>query len=154
MNKTIYTLAITSLLTATILTGCQNSTKKEQVAQDKVVDAQADMKDATEELVVAKKEATAQQWKQFKAETNARIAENESRIAELKVKMNKTGNSIDAMYAKNIEELELKNKEIKVKVDTYKNDSNDDWESFKREYNHDMDQLNQSLKDITVDNKK
>ena len=154
MNKTIYTLAITSLLTATILTGCQNSTKKEQVAQDKVVDAQADMKDATEELVVAKKEATAQQWKQFKAETNARIAENESRIAELKVKMNKTGNSIDAMYAKNIEELELKNKEIKVKVDIYKNDSNDDWESFKREYNHDMDQLNQSLKDITVDNKK
>ena len=154
MNKTIYTLAITSLLTATILTGCQNSTKKEQVAQDKVVDAQADMKDATEELVVAKKEATAQQWKQFKAETNARIAENESRIAELKVKMNKTGNSIDAMYAKNIEELELKNREIKVKVDTYKNDSNDDWESFKREYNHDMDQLNQSLKDITVDNKK
>ena len=154
MNKTIYTLAITSLLTATILTGCQNSTKKEQVAQDKVIDAQADMKDATEELVVAKKEATAQQWKQFKAETNARIAENESRIAELKVKMNKTGNSIDAMYAKNIEELELKNKEIKVKVDTYKNDSNDDWESFKREYNHDMDQLNQSLKDITVDNKK
>ena len=154
MNKTVYTLAITSILTATILTGCQNSTKKEQVAQDKVVDAQADMKDATEELVVAKKEATAQQWKQFKAETNARIAENESRIAELKVKMNKTGNSIDAMYAKNIEELELKNKEIKVKVDTYKNDSNDDWESFKREYNHDMDQLNQSLKDITVDNKK
>jgi hypothetical protein len=154
MKKTIYTLAITTLLTATVLTGCQTSTKKEEVAKDKVADAREDMQDAAEELMVAKKEATAEEWKQFKAETNVRITENESQIAELKVKMKNTGNSIDAMYAKKIDELEQKNKEIKIKVASYKNDTSDDWESFKQEYNHDMDQLNQALNDMTVDNKK
>lgn len=154
MKKTIYTLAITTLLTTIVLTGCQTSTKKEEVAKDKVADAREDMEDATEELMVAKKEATAEEWKQFKAETNVRIAENESQIAELKVKMKNTGNSIDAIYAKKIDELEQKNKEIKIKVASYKNDTSDDWESFKKEYNHDMDQLNQALKDMTVDNKK
>ena len=28
------------------------------------------------------------------------------------------------------------------------------WESFKREFNHDMDEIGQALKDLTVDNKK
>ena len=154
MNKAIYTLAITTLLTATILTGCQTSTKKEEVAKDKVADATEDMQAATEELMVAKKEATAEEWKQFKAETNIRIAENESRIAELKVKMKNTGNSVDAMYAKKIEELEQKNTEIKNKVESYKNDSRDDWQSFRQEFNHDINQLSEALKDINVDNKK
>ncbi|MFE3867229.1 hypothetical protein ACFX5E_03960 [Flavobacterium sp. LS2P90] len=154
MKKTIYTLAITTLLTATVLTGCQTSTKKEEMAKDKVADAREDMADAAEELMVAKKEATAEEWKKFKAETNVRITENESRIAELKVKMKNTGNSMDAMYAKKIDELEQKNKQIKIKVDSYKNDTSDDWESFKKEYNHDMDQLSQALKDMAVDNKK
>jgi hypothetical protein len=27
-----------------------------------------------------------------------------------------------------------------------------DWESFKREFNHDVDELGQALKDLTVDN--
>jgi hypothetical protein len=29
-----------------------------------------------------------------------------------------------------------------------------DWEKFKREFNHDMDELGKSLKDLTVNNKK
>jgi len=32
--------------------------------------------------------------------------------------------------------------------------SQSNWESFKREFNHDMDEIGQALKDLTVDNKK
>jgi len=39
-------------------------------------------------------------------------------------------------------------------LDSYKNDADSDWQSFKREFNHDMDELGHSLKDFTVDNKK
>lgn len=49
--------------------------------------------------------------------------------------------------------MEQKNKELKVKIDSYKNDVNSDWKAFKKEFNHDMDQLGKSLKDFTVDNK-
>jgi DNA-directed RNA polymerase subunit N (RpoN/RPB10) len=31
--------------------------------------------------------------------------------------------------------------------------SQSDWEAFKREFNHDMEELGKALKDLTVDNK-
>ncbi|MFV5692129.1 hypothetical protein ACM55K_08910 [Flavobacterium sp. LT1R49] len=154
MKKTIYILALTTFIAGTILIGCQTSTKKEEEAKDKVADAREDVQDAKEELMNARKEATTEEWKAFKDQTNATINENEMRIADLKAKMKKTENSIDAMYAKKVNELEQKNKDIKAKVETYKNDRNSDWESFKREYNHDMNELGNALRDVTVDNKK
>jgi hypothetical protein len=154
MKKTIFTPILTTFIAGIVLVGCQSSTKKEEAAQDNVADARENVEDAKEELMVAKKAATAEEWKVFKNETSVIINENEIRIAELKAKMKKTGKSIDALYEKKIEELEQKNKDIKAKVETYKNDTSSDWESFKREYNHDMSELGQALKDITVDNKK
>jgi hypothetical protein len=71
----------------------------------------------------------------------------------MKTKMKKTGKSIDEAYAKQIEALELKNKNIKLKVQEYKNDTNSDWQSFKEEYNRDMDELGTAMKNLTVDNK-
>ena len=67
--------------------------------------------------------------------------------------MKRTGKSMDEQYAKKINELEQKNREIKEKVNTYKNEASDDWETFKKEYNRDMDDLGRSLKNFTVDNK-
>ena len=34
----------------------------------------------------------------------------------------------------------------------YKNDANSDWQSFKKEYNRDMEDLGESLKNFTVKN--
>jgi len=42
----------------------------------------------------------------------------------------------------------------KVKISKYKNDGNEKWESFKREFNYDMDELGQSLKDLGENNVK
>ena len=100
MKKTIYTLALTTFVAGTVLVGCQTSTKKEEIAKDKVAAARENVQDAKEELMDARKEATAEEWKAFKDQTNATIHENEMRIADLKAKMKKTVNSIDAMYAK------------------------------------------------------
>ncbi|MDI6033459.1 hypothetical protein QLS91_10275 [Flavobacterium sp. LB2P84] len=153
MKKTLFTLAITTFMAGTVLTGCQNTSKKEEAAQDNVEDARENLDDAKEELTDARKAATQEEWETFKANTNATITENEVRIAEMKASMKKTGKSIDEEYAKKIDALEQKNNDIKIKIETYKNDSKSDWESFKQEYNRDMDELGEALKNLTVDNK-
>jgi outer membrane murein-binding lipoprotein Lpp len=153
MKKTLFTLAITTFMAGTILTGCQNSSKKEEVALDNLEDARENLDEAKEELSDIRKVATEEEWNAFKASTNATIAENEMRIAEMKASMKKTGKSIDDEYAQKIDILEQKNNDIKAKIETYKNDASSDWESFKQEYNRDMDELGQALKNLTVDNK-
>lgn len=154
MKKTIYTLAAITVMTATLVLGCNTSTKKQEDAIDDLADARENMEDAKEELMMAKKESNAAEWKKIKNETNTRITANKIRLTQLKVEMTKSGSSIDTAYAKKIGELELKNKNIKIKVDSYKNDTSDDWELFKREYNHDMNELNRAIKEITHYKKK
>jgi hypothetical protein len=154
MKKIIFSLAITTFIVGTTLVGCKPTTKEEIESQEKVDIAKQNLKDAKDSLAVAKKEATAEEWQTFKNQTDSVISYNEAQIAELKLKMQKTGKSADAKYQKNIDILEQKNKNLKIKVDTYKNDANSDWQSFKREFNHDMEEIGQAFKDLTVDNKK
>lgn len=141
-------------IVATTLVSCKPTTKEEIESQEKVDVAKQNLKDAKDSLVVAKKEATAEEWQTFKNQTDSVISYNEAQIADLKLKMKNTGKSVDAKYQKNIDILEQKNKDLKVKVATYKNDANSDWQSFKREFNHDVDEIGKAFKDLTVDNKK
>ncbi|MFV8441935.1 hypothetical protein [Flavobacterium sp. LB2P44] len=153
MKKTILSLTIMTFIAGSVLLGCQNSSKKEEAAKDNVEEARDNLDDAKEELSDARAAATEEEWKAFKESTKATITQNEIRIAEMKSKMKKTGKSIDEMYAKKIEELEQRNKDIKLKVETYKNETNSDWQSFKEEYNRDMNELGDAIKNLTVDNK-
>ena len=156
MKKVIFTLSISTFMLGTILMGCQSSTKKEEVAQEKFQDAKENLEQVQYDanLSAQKKAAIAEEWNKFRNDTRATITENEIQIAELKVKIKKSGNRIDSIYYKKIDLLEQKNKDIEAKIKTYKNDTNSDWESFKREYNHDMNELGKALKDMTIDNKK
>lgn len=154
MKKTIFSLVISSFIVVTAIVSCKSTTKEEIESQEKVDVAEQNLKDAKDSLVVAKKAATAEEWQAFKNQKDSVISYNEAQIAALKLKMQKTGESVDAKYQKNIDALEQKNRDLKVKADTYRNDANSDWQSFKREFKHDMDEIGQAFKDVTVDNKK
>jgi len=139
MKKTILTVAIaTMLFIGAIFTGCQSQAEKRESARDKLQDE-------------AQKVASAEEWKTFKSESEVKISDFENRIAELKVKMKKPGKALDAQYEKRIDTLEQKIRELKTRMENYEK-SQSDWEKFKREFNHDMDELGQALKDLTVDN--
>jgi len=144
---------VTVFLTGSVLTGCQSSAKKEASARDNLQEAKQDLKevqkDADEE---AQKLANAEEWKTFKSDAEVTIRNNEIRIADLRVKMAKQGTVLDPMYEKKIEALEQQNKDLRKRIEDYEK-SQSDWETFKREFNHDMDELGKALKDITVDNK-
>jgi|SRR6187402_1474527 len=154
MKKSIFTLSALTIMIGCMFMSCKPKSEEVQNAQQNVDSAEVALTEAKEDLDEAKRAATAEEWQAFKDETNAKIEDNNAKIAELKLKAKKTGKEIDEAYKRNVDTLEQKNKRLKIKIDSYKNDANSDWNSFKREFNHDLDELGQSLKDFTVDNKK
>jgi hypothetical protein len=67
--------------------------------------------------------------------------------------MNKPGEILDPLYSKRITTLEQQNKDLRVKLYAYEK-SQSNWESFKREFNSDMDAIGEAFKNLTVDNKR
>jgi DNA repair ATPase RecN len=155
MKKIIFILAVTiTIMAGTIFTSCQSSIQKQEAAQAKVRDAKQDLNAAQKDAkAAAQVVATAEEWKAFRSESELKIRDNEIRITELNVKMKKPGEIFDALYAKKIANLEQQNKDMRARLEAYEK-SQSNWESFKREFNHDMDAIGQALKDLTVDNKK
>ena len=78
-----------------------------------------------------------EEWTAFKFSGDSIIKVNDLRIAKLKRNMKNTGKSIDVEYQKNINLIEQRNKDLKVKMNTYKTNVNSDWQSLKREFARD-----------------
>jgi uncharacterized protein YeaO (DUF488 family) len=147
MKAMIFVLVAAALFTGGIsFSGCQTAAQKEQAAQDKLEASRLVEEAKAIELAKAK------EWNEFKSEYEAKIQDNEIRILELKEKMRKSGKKVNEALAQRIEKLEQKNKDLRIRIANY-DQSQTDWESFKREFNHDMDELGKALKDLTVDNK-
>jgi len=141
-------------MAGTIFTSCQSSVQKQEAARDKVQDARQELNAAQKDANAANQVvATAEEWEAFRNESDLKIKANETRVTELNVKMKKPGEILDATYEKRITNLEQQNSEMRAKLVAY-DKSQSNWDSFKREFNHDMDEIGQALKDFTVDNKK
>ena len=153
MYKKFLTLTLTVIIAASMLVSCQSSAEKEKAAQQKLEKDKIELeKTQMEAKAKANREAIAAEWASFKVSTEIKIAENEATIADLKVKMKKSGKTLDKLYEKKIDMLEEQNKNLRSRLNSYENNQSD-WETFKREFNHDMDELGKALKDLTVDNK-
>jgi chromosome segregation ATPase len=155
MKKLTLCLSLGYILFAIItVAACQTTQAKIDKAQEKANEAAKDIKALNADARADKiKTADAQEWKAFKEETEAKIKANEARIAELRIKLKKPGKILDGIYEAKIEKLERQNKDMRLKLEAYEQNQTD-WQAFKTEFNHDMDELGQALKDITVDNKK
>lgn len=155
MKKTIYSFPLSIVFAAVlVVTSCNSPSKKAEKANENVEEAKEELYEAKAEAEVQEqKAATAEEWKVFKSESEVKIKENEARIAEIKAKMMKPGQALDSMYQRKIITLEEKNNNLRLKVNAYEKNQSD-WESFKREYNHDMDEIGNAFKDLTIDNKK
>lgn len=136
MNKAILILAI---LAAPIFTSCKSSQQKENAAKEQVVEANQNLTDT--------KASNANDWLTFKAESQAKILDNEQRIAKLKVEMNKPSSTFDGLYRTRIEKLEAKNTELKSKLNNY--DGNEtEWKTFQSDFNREMKEIGDNIKDL------
>lgn len=95
------------------------------------------------------------EYKIYRLEQEKKIVENDKLIKELKTKKNQVKKEKLINYENKIKELEKKNNELRKKiVVNYKDEGVNKWESFKKEFNHDIDELGQSLKNLFKDNVK
>lgn len=143
MNKSFFTLALTTLMAGAMLTSCQSSATKVEKAQDKVVEAKQDLNQALQDSI-----------RQFKTESENKISNYEKIIAEFRTKIAKEKKVNKLKYEKKLAELDQRNSELKKKLADYKDEEHTKWRIFKAEYNHDMDELGKSFKNLTIKNVK
>lgn len=155
MKKTIYYLAVSIVVTAgLVVTSCNSPAKKAEKAKENVEETQQELREANADAELQQqKAATAEEWNEFKSDSEVKIKKNETRIAEIKAKMMKPGLALDSVYQRRINALEEKNNKLRTKVNDYERNQSD-WESFKREFNHDMEEIGKGFEDLTIDNKK
>lgn len=154
MKKIFFLLAVTAGLTGLVTVGCKSNTEKNEDAIENVNDANANLKEVQKEAIVdASKKATDTEWQTYKTEMLVSISDNEVRIAELKKAFNKPGTKFDANYSKNIDALEKRNSDLRIRIENYENNKTD-WESFKRDFNSDLGGLGRAFESFTEKNKK
>ena len=143
--KTIFIrFASVALIAGTLVLSCVSSKKKVSNAEANVAEAQKDLDKANEEyradMVI------------YRKETSEKIVANDQSIREFKEKIADVNEDTNNKYQQKIAELKLKNNELKKKMDDYKDDGKQNWEKFKTEFSHDMDELGKAFKGITVKN--
>ena len=145
MEKSIKVLAVSVLLLGLGLISCSTPEEKVEDAQDNVEEANKELEDSKEYL-----------WEveNYKAQQAAQIEENERSIAEFNARIDSQKKEAREDYKKKIAELERKNTDMKKRIDDFNSDNKAGWERFKEEFNHDMEQLGDALRDLGKDNKK
>jgi predicted nucleic acid-binding Zn-ribbon protein len=137
-------LTLTTLVVFTL--GCTSSEKK-------VENAKEDLKEAKAELNQEQKDSVAD-YLTFKKGIEDRISENEKGIEAFNVRLKNSKNKNWAADQKRVDELEQRNINMRKKLEDYEANGKDNWEAFKTEFNHDMDDLGQALKNLSIKNTK
>jgi hypothetical protein len=146
MKNKILTLAITGVIAVMSLPASAQQDKKAADARKDVASAKKDLKEA--------KVDSAADYQKFKTESEVKIKENQEKIAELRAKKSNDSKEIRAKYDKKVLALEEKNNELRNKIRKSGDTKSSNWASFKREFNHDMEELGHAFKDLGVNNTK
>ncbi len=125
---------------------CQSS------SSERLEDAQAEAAEADKNLSNAKEEYITD-MDNFKKETSIKISANEQSIKEFKASIASSKKDIKAEYDNKINDLEVKNTDMKRKLSEYKVEGEDQWNAFKNEFSQDLEELGVALQELTVDNK-
>lgn len=138
MNKTILLLTALSVMLTAIIQSCSNPTKN---VQNNIFEGNAE--------VIVSGIAYLGDIEQYRKETAETIESYCQHIAALKSGIdgeNDCGNQYN--YRHSIFVLELYNSYMKKKLDDYKPQGQESWEIFKKEFTHQMDDLNKEFADF------
>ena len=126
-----------------ILNGCETPAQKEAAPKTNVQNAKDDLKEAKQELNA--------EYPAFRRDAEQQIADNEEKIAQLKVKLDKPGkHPLDNARRQKLDNLEKKNADLKAMLDGYETERSD-WTAFKAKFNHAKDNVRDAFKDFGDD---
>ncbi|HEX7413437.1 MAG TPA: hypothetical protein VF411_05270 [Bacteroidia bacterium] len=142
MKKSILKLAAITFILGAILTSCNTPAEKVEKAEANVTEAKKDLNEAQEEYLT--------DIENCRRATDEKIAANDQSISEFKTRIANEKKEAKADYKKKLAQLEQKNKNMKKKIDDYRADGKENWALFKADFNKGMDEIGQSLKDLTA----
>nr|WP_321451363.1 hypothetical protein [uncultured Carboxylicivirga sp.] len=163
MKKTVLKhLTVIGFVKGEDLTKCEFLEKKMDDAKAKLNYAKKEVEEAKQKLIHAKKEVV-----ESKQKLDEALVESLEKVEKEKKDLKKdretapsgvlfsrgfSTNDIKNKYEEAITELELKKNEIEKRINMFKNDGSEKWESFKQKLTHDMEELGKALKSFTVYN--
>lgn len=146
MKKPILVLAASVFITSALLISCSTPAEK-------VVNAEKNVEAANTALDKASDDFLADMEK-YKKDADDKFAANEKSIADFNARIEGQKKNARAEYKKKIIELNQKNSDIKKKMDDYKANGKENWEKFKTEFSHDIDELGKAFNEFTINNVK
>lgn len=150
MKSPIMKSLLLAAMVSIAVVSCNNSPKEKEEdlneAKDEVVDAKADLAESTLDSI--------SDFNKYKESIEIKLTENESVIAELKAKDNSNNKSTQELFVKQLDKLELKNAELKSKLENYREGPEQKWELFKVDFNKDVDDLGKSISNMAERNMK
>lgn len=153
MKKTILTIAITMFVVGTMLTACQSSAKKVENAEDKLQDSKDNVVKAQQNLNEARQDSITE-YLEFKKISRERIRAHEKSIADFKTRIANDEKEVKANYEKKLAELEKRNTDMIKRLDDYNAEGKENWNLFKKQFNNDLEELGESLKNLNNKNAK
>ncbi|MDP3928624.1 MAG: hypothetical protein Q8R57_06350 [Bacteroidota bacterium] len=142
MNKI---LTYTAIGCIAILAACDSPAKKVEKANENLIAAEANLDQAQRD--------SAENFENFRREVNLLIDDNEKAIIFYKNQIKAENRKITDAEQKMIDQLEQRNINSRIKIREYKENGKDEWKAFKVEFKHDMDELGEAIKGLTVKNK-
>jgi len=146
MRKKIRLLVAYCFIAGITLISCKPSNEKMEDAKEDVVEAKEAEANAEENLTEVKAD-TASDYALLKAQTKKLIAENETRIAEFKMKL-KTETAVkQKKFQTEIDQLEAKNNVLKSDLNAYKEEGKEKWNAFKNRLQKSVDDVNKDIQE-------
>ena len=140
MKKSILAFGAIAFISGIALTSCGNSGKSTVSTGSTTSD--------TARTTVDRDTVYISEIQAYKKQSDDSIAANQQSINDFNARIANDKSADREDYRKKMNELEVKNTDMKKKLDDYKAEGKAKWNEFKNSFNHDMSELGRSIKDL------
>lgn len=150
MKTQIIFNGLLAIIVSLSISSCNNSPKAKEAdlnnAKQDVENAKEDLDEATIDSVYA--------FNKYKSSIQIKLVENEKIITDLKANIKDKDRKTQTLYYQQLVNLQIKNTELKLKIENYKQGPTQKWELFKVDFNNELDNLGKSISNTANNNMK
>jgi hypothetical protein len=144
MKRNISIFTLNALIAGVIFTGCNTPDHRMEMANKNIITTEKALDEANEAF---RKDRTS-----YRTDMLTKIAAYNVRIIDLKEKMQGQKGNNKTVYEVRITDLQQRNNALKKVIEEYKPEGKYEWEIFKTEFNHDIDELGKAFKNVPIKN--
>jgi len=145
MKSNIFKTATIIGILVMAFTQCKSPDKK-------IEDAKEDVMEANRELEEARMDSA--EYVNYRDEMEVKLRDYEQKLEEMKADIQSKGKDVQEKYNENLNTLKAKNENLKAKIREYQRDASASWDSFKMDFNREMDELGKSISETAEKNMK